>query len=108
MKIWCIIYFYRDFVYDLLDRIVEMSTKEDTSKYADCPICSREFETNKIEEHVNKCLFLNTQNDLMKRKSGINVKDSPPEKKVKIDNIESKPKMTKVKYYYIIYKQIYC
>lgn len=26
-----------------------------------CPVCSRQFEQGLIQEHVNKCLFLNTE-----------------------------------------------
>lgn len=31
-----------------------------TSDSVACPVCSRRFEQELIEEHVNKCLFLNT------------------------------------------------
>lgn len=27
----------------------------------ECPVCSRKFSANVIESHVNKCIFLNTQ-----------------------------------------------
>lgn len=33
----------------------------DVSDSVACPVCSRQFEQGLIQEHVNKCLFLNTE-----------------------------------------------
>lgn len=31
------------------------------SMNSECPVCSKEFPTNEIEKHVNRCIFLFTQ-----------------------------------------------
>lgn len=36
---------------------------------AECPVCGREFKVSEIEGHVDRCLFLNSENKLLKRNS---------------------------------------
>ncbi|KAJ0181997.1 hypothetical protein K1T71_002719 [Dendrolimus kikuchii] len=53
-----------------------------------CPVCNRGFEKLLIEEHVNKCLFLNVNTNApnSKRSNCTESKFSPQEKRVKFDN----------------------
>lgn len=57
--------------------------------YSPCPICNKQFPLDQIESHVDKCLFLNSQND-----QGSSVKRScssaefSPVKKVKPNDID--------------------
>lgn len=53
-----------------------------------CPVCNRSFENNIIEEHVNKCLFLNVDSNAphTKRSNYALSKFSPQQKRVKINN----------------------
>ncbi|KAI8428104.1 hypothetical protein MSG28_002371 [Choristoneura fumiferana] len=55
-----------------------------------CPVCNREFKKENIEDHVNKCLFLNTQTEKGPSKrmgSGSLLKiASPKEKRIKLEN----------------------
>ncbi|XP_075992533.1 ATPase WRNIP1-like [Anticarsia gemmatalis] len=37
--------------------------KSNTSEPIPCPVCNKNFDKNSIEEHVNKCLFLNTSEE---------------------------------------------
>lgn len=34
-----------------------------SSAQSECPVCDKLFPTNAIEAHVNRCIFLNTQDD---------------------------------------------
>lgn len=34
---------------------------ESTKTNSECPVCSKSFSSNEIEKHVNRCIFLNTQ-----------------------------------------------
>ncbi|XP_063838547.1 ATPase WRNIP1-like [Ostrinia nubilalis] len=56
-----------------------------------CPVCSREFQQELIEEHVNKCLFLNTpEQSGCKRDSPFHKKNSSHiEKRIKLDSCTS-------------------
>lgn len=66
-------------------------TKKNTD--TQCPICGKLFGKNIIETHVNKCIFLNSNNESTKRnKRPNNILDglsssllSPPEKKKKTE-----------------------
>lgn len=50
-----------------------------------CPICGKSFEKHVVEEHVNKCLFLNTsENNKLKRSSSLLSNISP--KRIKVEN----------------------
>lgn len=55
-----------------------------------CPVCNRDFKKEDIEDHVNKCLFLNTQTERSSSKrmgSGSFLKSaSPKEKRIKLEN----------------------
>ncbi|XP_047987017.1 ATPase WRNIP1-like isoform X2 [Leguminivora glycinivorella] len=53
-----------------------------------CPVCNREFRKDQIEDHVNKCLFLNTQPEksVTKRTGSFFNSVSPKEKRIKTEN----------------------
>ncbi|XP_063358316.1 ATPase WRNIP1-like [Cydia amplana] len=53
-----------------------------------CPVCNREFKKDQIEDHVNKCLFLNTQpeKNAAKRMGSFFNSISPKEKRLKTEN----------------------
>ncbi|KAM3964813.1 ATPase WRNIP1 [Aphomia sociella] len=55
-----------------------------------CPVCNKEFKKEVIEEHVNKCLFLNTPehstSNNYKRNSTHLKTISPGEKKIKLES----------------------
>ncbi|XP_063529375.1 ATPase WRNIP1-like isoform X2 [Cydia strobilella] len=53
-----------------------------------CPVCNREFKKDQIEDHVNKCLFLNTQPEksAAKRMGSFFNSISPKEKRLKTEN----------------------
>lgn len=58
-----------------------------------CPVCCRQFEPGLIEEHVNKCLFLNTETiaeQSQQKRCGIHLK-SPfsQEKRIKLESPSS-------------------
>lgn len=40
----------------------------DTNSESSCPICNKSFILAEIEQHVNKCIFLNCPDDVQKRK----------------------------------------
>ncbi|KOB70248.1 Werner helicase interacting protein [Operophtera brumata] len=52
-----------------------------------CPICGKSFEKNVVEEHVNKCLFLNSSDNINSKRSSFHLNSvSPNEKRVKVEN----------------------
>ncbi|CAK1602914.1 unnamed protein product [Parnassius mnemosyne] len=58
-----------------------------------CPVCNREFEKINIEEHVNKCLFLNTVAEKKAKRNNSHLKGNTLGKKMKLDsNFSSKDK----------------
>ncbi|XP_026757418.2 ATPase WRNIP1-like isoform X1 [Galleria mellonella] len=57
-----------------------------------CPVCNKEFKKEIIEDHVNKCLFLNTpeNNATTCKRNSAHFKDvSSHEKKIKLDSIST-------------------
>ncbi|XP_013182885.2 ATPase WRNIP1 [Amyelois transitella] len=58
-----------------------------------CPICNKHFQQNIIEEHVNKCLFLNTEdinNTPSSKRNGSHLKNlTPKDKKIKLESTPS-------------------
>ncbi|XP_058795972.1 ATPase WRNIP1-like isoform X2 [Phymastichus coffea] len=64
-----------------------MSDKpEEAAKLIECPICSKEFSTSSIENHVSKCLFLNESSNASQSatKRSPSLKSSPVAKKLKV------------------------
>lgn len=58
-----------------------------SSSTVSCPVCGKAFEKKIVEEHVNKCLFLNTsENTNSKRSSSYLNSVSPCEKRIKVEN----------------------
>lgn len=53
-----------------------------------CPVCDRKFRSEVIEDHVNKCIFLNTQTKSSTKRNitHLDPLTSPQEKRVKISN----------------------
>lgn len=53
-----------------------------------CPICNKDFEKELIENHVNKCLFLNTpeQGSSKRNHSHLRKSQSPFEKRIKLES----------------------
>lgn len=79
---------------------MSQSTK---SSLISCPVCNREFQQELIEEHVNKCLFLNTpeQSGCKRDSSFLKKSISPVEKRLKLDPVStSKHQQIKVKSWY--------
>ncbi|CAG9784259.1 unnamed protein product [Diatraea saccharalis] len=55
----------------------------DSNTPISCPVCCREFKRDIIEEHVNKCIFLNTPEDsVSKRVNTSSVTTSPKRRKL--------------------------
>ncbi|KAL0849406.1 hypothetical protein ABMA28_013703 [Loxostege sticticalis] len=67
---------------------MSQSTK---SSLISCPVCNREFQQELIEEHVNKCLFLNTpeQSGCKRNSSFLKKSISPVEKRLKLDPVST-------------------
>ncbi|KAL0894962.1 hypothetical protein ABMA27_013453 [Loxostege sticticalis] len=67
---------------------MSQSTK---SSLISCPVCNREFKQELIEEHVNKCLFLNTpeQSGCKRDSSFLKKSISPVEKRLKLDPVST-------------------
>lgn len=40
----------------------------DSKSESSCPICNKSYSLSEIEQHVNKCIFLNCSDDIQKRK----------------------------------------
>ncbi|XP_049868211.1 ATPase WRNIP1-like [Pectinophora gossypiella] len=69
------------------------------SELINCPVCNREFEKDVIQEHVNKCLFLNTQPEpSSSKRTGFHLQ-SPvsQDKRVKLSSASSNTLSRKVK-----------
>lgn len=68
-----------------------------------CPVCNREFEKNIIEEHVNKCLFLNTVSEKKNKRDNSHLPDvSFTGKKLKVGAASSSSPKSKVNNVHII------
>ncbi|XP_041979460.1 ATPase WRNIP1-like [Aricia agestis] len=79
---------------------MDSKTDSDTIKAGNsnsipCPVCQRTFDKQEIEQHVNKCLFLNNaESDTFKRDCSHLKQSITPSKKLKVDKDET---LTKVK-----------
>lgn len=62
----------------------------DCTKTVNCPICNRSFENTEIEEHVNKCLFLNSCEKSNSKRQGQQLL-SPNEKRKKVEKLTALP-----------------
>lgn len=69
--------------------------KNDSPDSIPCPICNKFYVKNIIEEHVNKCLFLNTseQNSPKQGRSEIN---SSKRSSSHLNNVSSQEKRTRI------------
>lgn len=67
----------------------------DCTKTVNCPICNRSFENTEIEEHVNKCLFLNSCEKSNSKRQGQQLL-SPNEKRKKVEKLTALPPNLKV------------
>lgn len=85
-------------------KMIGSSSGSESSGTVSCPICDKSFEKNVIEDHANKCLFLNTsEKSSSKRNSSHFNTISPNEKRVKMNNkdqIENKLITAKVNRYF--------
>ncbi|CAG4998202.1 unnamed protein product [Parnassius apollo] len=58
-----------------------------TNETVSCPVCNRDFEKITIEEHVNKCLFLNTLAERKPKRNNSYLKGNTLGKKMKLDSV---------------------
>lgn len=49
-----------------------------------CPVCDKQFEKEVIEQHVNKCLFLNTLSENKVKRDNSHLEENSISKKSKI------------------------
>ncbi|XP_059060390.1 ATPase WRNIP1-like isoform X2 [Achroia grisella] len=70
---------------------MESGKLSDSIEFISCPVCNKEFRKAIIEEHVNKCLFLNTpERNVNCKRNSLHLKEiSSHEKKIKLDTISS-------------------
>lgn len=73
-------------VYKVYKILSNFGTNNENLNMADdtipCPVCNRQFPPKLVEEHVNKCLFLNTQTSSKRDGSHLQAV-SPQEKRFK-------------------------
>lgn len=50
-----------------------------------CPVCDKKFQKEVIEQHVNKCLFLNSLSSNQSKRNGSHLEESFHHKRTKID-----------------------
>lgn len=66
------------------------SNNSNTPSTVLCPVCDKSFEKHLVEDHVNKCLFLNssvkTSSSASKRCSSHLLGVSPKEKRLKVES----------------------
>ncbi|XP_050361824.1 ATPase WRNIP1-like [Nymphalis io] len=56
----------------------------DNDKLISCPVCNRLYEKQSIENHVNKCIFLNTLSENNSKRDGSHLEENSQVKKVKV------------------------
>ncbi|XP_046962004.1 ATPase WRNIP1-like [Vanessa cardui] len=56
----------------------------DNDKLISCPVCNRLYEKQSIENHVNKCIFLNTLSENSTKRDGSHLEENSQAKKVKV------------------------
>ncbi|XP_026487927.2 ATPase WRNIP1-like [Vanessa tameamea] len=56
----------------------------DNDKLISCPVCNRLFEKHSIENHVNKCIFLNSLSENNTKRDGSHLEENSQVKKVKV------------------------
>lgn len=55
-----------------------------------CPVCNREFRNETIENHVNKCLFLNSQMEKTSKRDNSHLKENLfTAKRLKVEGIDT-------------------
>ena len=50
-----------------------------------CPVCEKEFEKEVIEQHVNKCLFLNSLSENKTKRDSSHLEEPSHNKRSKFD-----------------------